>query len=104
MRKHHLEFPQRPFAIVASNLPLPRTAHSERFPLDGTLLSEKRAGDAKIATILWYKTTIRIAAAQVQRLAAEFLLQMASRNEGANWQDPRKTWPSAMPAQPFHEN
>jgi len=35
--------------------------------------------DAKIATILWYITTIRIAAAQVQRLAAEFLLQMASR-------------------------
>jgi hypothetical protein len=60
--------------------------------------------DAKIATILWYITTIRIAAAQVQRLAAEFLLQMASRNEGANWQDPRKTWPSAMPAQPFREN
>jgi len=57
--------------------------------------------DAKIATILWYITTIRIAAAQVQRLAAEFLLQIASRNEGANWQDPRKTWPSAMPAQPF---
>jgi hypothetical protein len=33
----------------------------------------------KIATILWYISAIRIGAAQVQRFAAEILLQMASR-------------------------
>jgi hypothetical protein len=60
--------------------------------------------DTKIATILWYITAIRISAAQVQRLAAEFLLQMGRQNQEANWQDSRKTSTSSTSTQPIREN